>query len=149
LSFAQPTLVLTVAQYRQVVAHCYDGLPDEACGLFGGRVGDDYTPTGEVGAVYPCRNADASARTYTIDTGDYLRADRDARGQGLDIVGGWHSHTHTEAYPSATDVAKAQSLGPTWLLAIVSLKRAEPALRSYRIVGDAILEVPVQVAGAE
>jgi hypothetical protein len=28
------------------------------------------------------------------------------------------------------------------------LKRAEPALRAYRIVGDDILEVPVQVADA-
>jgi len=147
LPFADPTLVLDLAQYRRVVAHCYDGLPDEACGLFAGPVGDDLLPTGVVGEVYPCRNADASARTYTIDTGDYLRADRDARSRDLDIVGGWHSHTHTEAYPSATDVAKARALGPNFVFVIVSLKRAEPAVRAYRIVGDEILELPVRVEG--
>jgi proteasome lid subunit RPN8/RPN11 len=147
MAFAEPTLVLDLAQYRRVVAHCYDGLPDEACGLFAGAFGAETLPTGVVGEVYPCRNADASARTYTIDAGDYLRADRDARDRGLDVVGGWHSHTHTEAYPSTTDVAKAQALGPAWLLAIVSLKRAEPSLRAYRIVGEEIHEIAVRVEG--
>jgi proteasome lid subunit RPN8/RPN11 len=147
MPFAEPTLALDVEQYRRVIAHCYDGLPDEACGLFAGGFGDAAIPTGVVGEVYPCTNADASARTYTIDAGDYLRADRDARGRGLDIVGGWHSHTHTEAYPSSTDVAKAQVLGPSWLLAIVSLKRAEPSLRAYRILGEEIHELPVRVEG--
>ena len=147
MPFAEPTLVLDLDAFRRVVAHCYDELPDEACGLFAGEFGEDLLPTGAVGEVYPCRNADASARTYTIDAADYLRSDRDARGRGLEIVGGWHSHTHTEAYPSTTDVARAQVLGSTWLLAIVSLKRAEPSLRAYRIVGEEIHEIAVRVEG--
>ena len=35
-TFASPTLRLTDDQYRIVVGHCYDGLPDEACGLLAG-----------------------------------------------------------------------------------------------------------------
>ena len=53
---------------------------------------------------YPCRNAAASSRIYTIDPKDHLRAERDAEDRGLEIVGVMHSHTHTDAYPSPTDV---------------------------------------------
>ena len=59
----QPTLRLTLAQYGTIVAHCYDGLPDEACGLLAGPVEADDEPIGVVTSVYPCTNADASART--------------------------------------------------------------------------------------
>jgi proteasome lid subunit RPN8/RPN11 len=147
MAFAEPTLVLDVEQYRRVVAHCYDGLPDEACGLFAGRLGDDWVPTGIVEDVYPCRNSDASARTYTVDEQDYRAADNECRSRGLDIVGGWHSHTHTEAYPSDTDVRQSVPLGPNFIFVIVSLKRAEPSLRAYRIRGEEILELAVRVEG--
>jgi proteasome lid subunit RPN8/RPN11 len=143
LGFAAPTLRLHADQHRVIVAHCFDGLPDEACGLLAGPLDEDGAPTGEVVAVYPCRNADESARTYTIDGRDYLRADRDAQAQGVEIVGVWHSHTHTDAYPSMTDVKKAAD--PGWLYAIVSLKDGEPVLRAYRIRNGRTDEVEVEL----
>jgi len=139
-AFASPTLRLTDDQYAIVVGHCYDGLPDEACGLLAGpMIGG--VPTGVISAVYPCRNADASARTYTVDGRDYLRATRDAESRGHEIVGVWHSHTHTDAYPSSTDVR--QAVDPGWLYVLVSLRDGVPVLRSYRIQGDAVAEVAV------
>jgi len=58
-----------------------------------------------------------------------------------------HSHTHSEAYPSATDVAAAPD--PAWHYLIVSLKREKPEVRSFRIVQTSadqpISEVSVQV----
>ena len=56
---------------------------------------------------YPCHNTAASAKVYTVDPKDHLRADRDAERRGLEIIGVMHSHTHTEAYPRPTDVAQA------------------------------------------
>ena len=100
-------------------------------------------PTGAISAVYPCRNADASARTYTVEPRDLLRAMRDAEGRGDEIVGVWHSHTHTDAYPSATDVR--QAVDPAWCYVIVSLKTGEPVLRGYYIHDGAIRECVVQV----
>ncbi len=145
MGFAQPTLVLDVEQYRSVVAHCYDGLPDEACGVLAGPLTPAGEPTGVVTEVYPCVNADASARTYTVDSRDLLRAMRDAESRGDELIGVWHSHTHTDAYPSATDVR--QAVDPAWIYVLVSLKRAEPSLRAYRIRGDEITEVAVEVPG--
>jgi len=137
-----PALRLTHAQYETVIAHCFDGFPDEACGLLAGPVGDE-TSIGVVNAAYPCRNADQSARTYTVDSRDYLRAMRDAESRGDDIVGVWHSHTHTDAYPSPTDVR--QAVDPSWWYVIVSLKHGEPVLRAFLIRDGGIAEVAVEV----
>ncbi len=139
-AFGTPTLRLSTRQYRVIVAHCYDALPDEACGLLGGPMTGS-APTGSVSAVYPCRNADASARTYTVDGRDYLRASRDAESRGHEIVGVWHSHTHTDAYPSPTDVR--QSVDPAWFYVLVSLRDGAPVLRAYRIRDTSDVEVAV------
>ncbi|MGH8986532.1 MAG: Mov34/MPN/PAD-1 family protein [Acidimicrobiia bacterium] len=141
MSLASPTLRLTESQHRQILAHCYDGLPDEACGLLGGPIDDHDEPTGALSAVYPCTNAEASARTYTVDSRDLIKAMRDAESRGDHLVGVFHSHTHTVAYPSPTDVA--QAMEPGWIYVIVSLKDGDPALRAYRIRAGEIAEVAV------
>ena len=145
VAFASPTLRITLEQYRVIVAHCYDGLPDEACGLLAGPLTGELEPTGEVTAVYPCTNADASARTYTVDSRDLLRAMRDAEERGDELVGVWHSHTHTDAYPSDTDVR--QAFEPGWVYVLVSLKHGDPVLRAYRIRDGRTDEVAVAVDG--
>ena len=145
MPFVEPTLRLSLAQYRAIVAHCYDGLPNEACGVLIGPIRDDFEPTGDVSLVHPCINADASARTYTVHPDDMLRAAKEARSLGEELMGGWHSHTHTDAYPSETDVRKAAE--PYWVYVIVSLKHAEPVMRAYRIRDGSTEEVVVDVAG--
>lgn len=144
MTFASPTLRLTREQYLRIVAHCFDGYPDEACGLLGGPTNDAGEPTGEVTAVFPCRNSDASARTYTVDSRDLIKAMRAAEEEGGELAAVWHSHTHTDAYPSDTDVR--QAVEPAWVYAIVSLKHAEPVLRAYRIRDGEIAEVDVIVS---
>jgi proteasome lid subunit RPN8/RPN11 len=138
-----------------MVGHAYDGLPDEACGLLAGsarRLGAGVTAAaatngapGRASVFYPCRNAAASSRVYTVDPHDHLQADRDAEARGMELIGVMHSHTHTEAYPSPTDVDQAPD--PGWHYVIVSLKHGEPVLRSYRIVDGQIAEEPVTLVG--
>lgn len=131
-------LRLSHESHLAVIGHLYDGLPDEACGLLAG-----HPRLGRVDRFYPTGNVAASSRVYTVDPRDHLRADRDAEDRGMEIIGVVHSHTHTEAYPSPTDVAQAPD--PSWHYVIVSLKREEPVLRSYRIVDGTITEEPVVV----
>jgi proteasome lid subunit RPN8/RPN11 len=141
--FAEPSLRLTRMQYETIVAHCYDGLDDEACGLLIGPLEAGTQPTGRVSEVWPCRNADASAITYTVDSRDMLAAMRAADARGEDIIGVWHSHTHTDAYPSPTDVR--QAVDPAWMYVIVSLRDIAPMLRAYRIRDGKIAEVRVEL----
>jgi proteasome lid subunit RPN8/RPN11 len=126
--------------YFEMVAHCIAGLPDEACGLLGGD-----PATGSVERCYPARNAAASARVYTVDSLDLLRADRDAERHGLQLIGVFHSHTHTDAYPSPTDVAQAPD--PGWHYVVVSLRDTHPMVRSYRIREGSVEEESVVLLG--
>ena len=134
-------LQLSAAVYAQMVGHCYDGLPLEACGLLAGPKGqtDDATAT----VCYPTRNAARSSRVYEVHGLDYRDADDDAEARGLEILAVFHSHTHTDPYPSPTDVASA--LFPQWHYVLVSLRDEAPMTRSYRIVDGKIAEEPVVV----
>ena len=84
-----------------------------------------------------------SARLYTVDPLAHLRADRDAEARGQQILGVFHSHTHSDSYPSPTDVAQAPD--PAWHYVIVSLRDIHPAVRSYRIVDGEIEEESVVI----
>ena len=129
-------LRLPAQVYTEMVGHCLSGLPDEGCGLVGGD-----PASGTVARCYPTRNVAASAKLYEVDPKQHLRADRDAEANGMVIMGVFHSHTHTDAYPSPTDVAHAPD--PAWHYVLVSLRDTQPMLRSYRIVGERIEEEPV------
>jgi proteasome lid subunit RPN8/RPN11 len=121
--------------YLRMVGHCYDGLPMEACGLLAGD-----PASAKASVCYPTKNEAASARVYAIGF-DYAKAERDADERGVTILGVFHSHTHTDAYPSPTDVA--QAVDPGWHYVIVSLRDGVPVVRSYRIVDGKIEEEAV------
>jgi proteasome lid subunit RPN8/RPN11 len=112
-----------------MIADCLDGYPLEACGLLLG-VAEGEALTRVVRCV-PATNAAASARVYTVAPRDLLKADREAEAAGLELVGVYHSHTHTEGYPSPTDVGQAPD--PSWHYVLVSFRDTEPTVRSYRI----------------
>lgn len=132
-------LRLAASAYAAMIGHAYDGLPDEACGLLGGagdRI-DVFVPTG---------NDDASSRTFTIGKDGWDLADELLAPRGLEVVGVMHSHTHTDAYPSPTDVEKGGNpLLAHWHWIIVSLRDDAPVLRSYRIVDGEIHEEAVAI----
>ena len=123
-----PTSPLVIAQALcdEMTAHCLRELPMEGCGLLLGGA-DAHVAR----RVVPTRNAAGSSRLYAVDSGDFLRADRAAEADGLQVIGVFHSHTHTDPYPSPTDVAQAPD--PGWHYAIVSLRHQVPSIRSYRI----------------
>jgi [CysO sulfur-carrier protein]-S-L-cysteine hydrolase len=137
-------LHLPASAVDRIVAHALDCLPEECCGLLVGHP-DDADGVAVSERFVPTTNVAASARVYTIDPREHLRTDREAGKEGLDVIGVVHSHTHTEPYPSPTDVAQAPD--PGWHYVIVSLKRGEPELRSYRIVDGHISEEPIAVDG--
>lgn len=135
-------LALPAGIVDEFAALAYDAYPYECCGLIAGPPAAD-AGVATVERFYPCRNAAESAKVYTVDPLDHLRAERDAEAQGWKIVGVVHSHTHSEPYPSPTDIAQAPD--PAWHYVIVSLKRESPEIRTYRIVDGEVTEQPITV----
>ena len=127
--------------FDAICALAFQEYPLEMCGLIAGP------PDGSAAAVrfYACRNAAESAKIYSIDPLEFMRVEDDADDHDWEINGVVHSHTHSEPYPSPTDVA--QAVDPSWHYVIVSLKRDAPELRSYRIMDGEITEEPVELTG--
>lgn len=120
----------------ELVAHAWSDFPYEVCGLIGLR------PDGGA-EVIPVANAERSMRYYVMDSRELLRAMRRIEDEGLGLVI-YHSHTHSQAFPSATDIRHAAY--PDALYAIVTLQdRDVPDVRAFVIRGGAVTETPVVV----
>jgi proteasome lid subunit RPN8/RPN11 len=139
-------VIVRRAALDAVVSHARDTSPAECCGVL---LGSDRA----VMEARPARNLATDPNRFLIDPRDHINARRDARGRGLDVVGFYHSHPHSAAVPSETDLAEASY--PDHLYLIVGLAGDEPDVRLYRLVAGELkseklsflLEVPE--AGAD
>jgi proteasome lid subunit RPN8/RPN11 len=125
-------LTLRSDQRDAIVATCIRALPNEGCGLLLG------TPDGTVTEVLASPNVADSAKLYEVDSRVLLRAYRRSDEEGLSVIGVFHSHTHSEAYPSPTDVAQAPD--PTWHYVLVSLRDVPTSIRSFHVIDGEIDE---------
>lgn len=121
-----------------LVTHAESDFPFEVCGLLGIEAD---------GAVrhFPIDNAERSMTYYVMDAKQMLRAMREIEDDELELVI-YHSHTHTQAYPSATDVRLAAYPDATY--AIVTLQdRDAPSVRAFRIIDGEVSERAVELVG--
>ena len=143
---AAASIPATIVQ--SMIDHARAGVPNEACGLI---IGDRSAADGGHALRFePTRNAAASPYRYEIHPDDLYRltvATDDADRVFWGIV---HSHTHTPAVPSPTDVGLA--FYPDALYILVSLAEDEadaltraPSVRAWRIVEGASHEVELEV----
>jgi proteasome lid subunit RPN8/RPN11 len=137
-------LVFPEALRNELIDHARQGDPDEVCGMLAGRdgridrvfrvhnVADAITADQEVFLDRETHLATAGRRPvhYYMDPLDQLRVYREIDDLDLDVVAYYHSHTHSEARPSATDIRLARDPSALWVL--VSLTD-QPAIRAWRI----------------
>src|SRR5215218_3173935 len=124
-------LELDQDHYEALVAHARTEYPNEACALLAGR--------GAVDRVYPLPNAEASPTFYVVEAKAQLRAMTEMDDLGLDLVGIFHSHVATEAYPSRTDVELAAYPDASYLILSLADQDA-PVLRAFRIRDGQVTE---------
>ena len=118
-------IYLNKKQQDQLVEHSKKEAPDEACGILAGR-------NQKVEKVYEMANKDKSSKTFFMDPEEQLKVMKEIRNSGLEMMGIYHSHLETEAYPSVHDVELAYY--PEASYVIVSIKdRDKPNIRSFKI----------------
>ena len=126
---------ISQTQYEEIIAHCRTHYPKEACGILAGN-------GSVVSQVYPMTNVEDSPLGYAMDPKEQLLVEKQMRRRQQRMVGLYHSHTATDAYPSSVDVSLAISPDVSYVL--VSLKdRQRPVLKSYRIDGTTVSEEEV------
>jgi len=134
-------LYLTKEQAEAMIQHALAEYPNEACGLLAGK-------DGQVERVYRMTNAEHSPVTYRLDPEEQYRAFMEMEKAGHQLLAIYHSHTHSPAYPSATDLELAYY--PDSLYVIISLAdKARPIMRAFRIVEGAIEEEQVEIMALE
>jgi len=122
----------------EIVAHSRDDLPNECCGLIGGRDGSATT-------VHRARNSAATWLRYELHPTDQLRIMNAIEEEGEELVDIYHSHTKSAAYPSQTDVNLADAW-PDPLYLICSLEHADaPVVRAFAIRDGGVEEVELDV----
>jgi proteasome lid subunit RPN8/RPN11 len=122
---------------EEMIAHAREEAPNECCGMIGGAEGSATT-------VYRSINAEASPLRYSLDASDQFRIMQEMEKRGEELIGIYHSHTASAAYPSQTDVNLAAY--PDAVYVIVSLEDPQnPDVRGFWIRDGRIDEAELDV----
>jgi [CysO sulfur-carrier protein]-S-L-cysteine hydrolase len=134
-------LHLDQATFDALVEHARSDFPFEVCGLLAGQ-------DGSVVKHFPIPNAARSMTYYSMDPKPMLHAMNFIDDQDWDLLAIYHSHTHTEAFPSPTDVELA--FYPDAIYLIISLQDPEaPVIRGFGIKDGTITERLLLVDGQQ
>jgi proteasome lid subunit RPN8/RPN11 len=125
-----------------MIAHALQDDPNECCGILAGT---DET----IAKLYRITNSSPSPYRYQMESQGIMKTMLDSERNGWDMLAFYHSHTHSPAYPSQTDVRLAVESG--WLdiaYVLVSLEhKGAPQIRAFHITesGD-IVEDELEVS---
>jgi|Deesub1362A_J573_1020465.scaffolds.fasta_scaffold01751_9 proteasome lid subunit RPN8/RPN11 len=140
-SWEEAVLVLRKNLFEEIVKHLRDELPNEGCGILAGK-------DGVVMKVYRIANVERSPTSFLMDPREQLDAMKEIRESGSEIVGIYHSHVASPAYPSERDVQMALYPDVTYL--IVSFQNSKrPRARAFRIAEGEIEEEALLIRGGE
>lgn len=156
-----PSLKIPQQILDDMIAHARELDPFECCGLLAGTNGAvsrhyriTNTVAKDVRAVEVFDGADIKQLehlsdstkaevAYFMDPKEMLAAFKDMRQQNLELAVIYHSHTHSPAYPSTTDVGLAYYPDAAYLIISLEHKTA-PDLRAYWIKDRQIIRAVFQ-----
>jgi proteasome lid subunit RPN8/RPN11 len=117
-----------------VIAHATECQPRECCGVLLGT-------SGHITRAVRARNVAETPTRFLLDPHSHLQARRAARNEGLEVVGFYHSHPHSHAYPSATDLAEAAY--PECVHLIIGFVDGMPEVRIFNYCDGRATELPL------
>jgi [CysO sulfur-carrier protein]-S-L-cysteine hydrolase len=136
-------MVIPTALLDDLIAHAREEYDAECCGMIAYASTE---PGGEPRAVrvHRATNTFASRKRFEIDGHEVLRTMNEFEDADWELGAIYHSHTHTEPYPSQTDINFAANWpGLEWV--IVGLAGEEPEVRCYLIEDSQVREVELEV----
>jgi proteasome lid subunit RPN8/RPN11 len=129
-------IVLKKNQFQAILDQAFTSLPNEACGLLGGKSAGENK---YVEKVYLLTNTDHSPEHFAMDPREQFAAVKDMRAHGWEMLGNFHSHPESPARPSAEDKRLAYDHTLSYL--ILSLQDKEnPVLKGFKIREDSVAE---------
>lgn len=129
-------LLIPVEIFNEMIEHCINCLPDEACGILAGSAE-------QVAAIHKMTNSDSSPTSYMMDTAEQFRVMKEMRIGGQKMVAIFHSHPVSEPTPSQKDRELAFYEDAAYV--IVGLSSGLPHVKAYMIKDSDVSELPVEV----
>jgi len=129
-------VVIPVALFESMIAHCREEYPNEACGILVGR---DML----VSEIYRMINIEPSPVSFLMDPAEQLAVMKELRSKSLWMAAIYHSHPSSPALPSARD--KELAYYEEVVYVIVSLMEIEPVIKGFSIKGGEVRGVEIAV----
>jgi proteasome lid subunit RPN8/RPN11 len=107
--------------WREMVAHARSTYPNECCGAMIGKIEGERK---DVLISMRLENSSSGSQRarYELRPEDLLAADKEARRQGMDLIGIYHSHPDCDAYFSRTDL---ENSCPWYSFIVLSIQNGE------------------------
>ena len=93
-------IILSESQKKILANHAVNEKPNESCAILFGIVEGQKTIVKE---VFLTKNIDTSPVNFTISNEQLIKCYKTAEEKRMEVVGIFHSHPNSEAYPSSTD----------------------------------------------
>ena len=109
----QQEIVLSKNHIDILTRHAQECAPNESCAILFGRIEGKRVIIRE---IFLTKNTENSPVTFAISNQELIQAYSEAEKRKLDVIGIFHSHPHSAAYPSATDKKYMESNPVPWII---------------------------------
>jgi len=106
-------IIITESQKKILVNHADNEKPNESCAILFGSVNDKVTTVKD---VFLAKNIEESPVNFTISNEQLIKIYKTAEEKKAEVVGIFHSHPNSEAYPSNTDKKFMHSNPVVWVI---------------------------------
>ena len=124
-------IVISPSHKKTLEQHTEENSPNESCAILFGK-------NNNVTEVYLTENIEKSPTNFTISNEELIKVYQTADEKKIEVIGIFHSHPNSDAYPSNTDKKFMQINPVTWVI----YSGINKDLRAFVLKSD-IIEIPI------
>lgn len=121
---------------NDMITHCQEELPNEACGLLSGKFNRNNT-------LWKMKNIDKSPTSFAMDMKQVISVVKMMKSNKESLTGIYHSHPTAAPYPSLNDIMNAHY--PDAAYFIVSFASGKPKIMCYSIVNQNVKHLNIEI----
>ena len=125
-------IILSSSDKKILTEHAENEKPNESCAILFGK-------NETVSEVFLTKNIEESPVNFTISNEQLIEGYKIAEEKKVDVIGIFHSHPNSEAYPSNIDKKFMQSNPVAWII----YSGATKDFRAYFLESE-IKEIPIE-----
>ncbi len=134
----EKSIVISKAQKELLLNHASKWNPNESCAILFGSVENEKSIVKE---VFLAENIDESPVNFTISNEELLKTYKIAEEKNLDVIGIFHSHPSSDAFPSSTDKKFMYTNPVVWVISSGESSK----LKAFLLEPD-IIEIPIVIS---